>query len=157
MLDGRKSSIYRSRPRFAMFGIGDYTFAPWKVAVSGLHKTPEFRVVGPVERKPVILDDTCYFLSLESRQDAMLTAAALNSPTAQALLRSLTFVDSKRPITKRVLKRVDLAAVIRHTDPAMLLEEAARMAGPSVETPGASDIDDLLLRLDDGRLALAGA
>ena len=25
-LDGRKSSIYRNRPRFSLFGVGDYTF-----------------------------------------------------------------------------------------------------------------------------------
>src|SRR5439155_13506890 len=30
----RKSSIYNDRVPFALFGIGDYAFAPWKVAVS---------------------------------------------------------------------------------------------------------------------------
>ena len=36
----RKSSIYRGQPPFAMFGIGPYSFAPHKVAISGLHKAP---------------------------------------------------------------------------------------------------------------------
>ncbi|MCI0484988.1 MAG: class I SAM-dependent methyltransferase, partial [Blastocatellia bacterium] len=40
----RKSSIYRGRPRFSIFGIGDYSFAPFKVAVSGFYKDPRFRV-----------------------------------------------------------------------------------------------------------------
>lgn len=42
VLDRRKSSIYRGRPRFSVFGIGRYSFAPWKVAVSGLHKAAAF-------------------------------------------------------------------------------------------------------------------
>ena len=42
----RKSSVYRGRPEFAMFGVGPYSFSAWKVAVSGLHKAPVFHVVG---------------------------------------------------------------------------------------------------------------
>jgi hypothetical protein len=155
-LDARKSSVYRARGRFAMFGVGDYTFAPWKVAISGLHKTPEFRVVGPVDHIPVVLDDTCYFLPLESRTDALLTAAVLRSPSAQALLRSLTFTDSKRPITKRLLQRVDLTAVIRHTDVDLLLADAAAIDGPPGASPSRADLAQLLSRLEDGRLALTG-
>lgn len=156
VLDARKSSIYRARGRFAMFGIGDYSFAPWKVAVSGLHKTPEFRGVGPVDHTPVALDDTCYFLPLESRMDALLTAAVLRSPTSHALLRSLTFTDSKRPITKRLLQRVDLAAVIRHTDADLLLADAAAMAVQSGASPSGADLTHLLSRFEDGRLPLPG-
>ncbi|PIS30066.1 MAG: hypothetical protein COT43_02570 [Candidatus Marinimicrobia bacterium CG08_land_8_20_14_0_20_45_22] len=37
ILDSRKSIIYRKRPRFSVFGIGDYTFSPWKVAISSLY------------------------------------------------------------------------------------------------------------------------
>ena len=55
----RKSSIYRGRPPFAMFGVGGYTFAPRKVAISGLHKTPRFRAIGPAGGRPTLLDDTC--------------------------------------------------------------------------------------------------
>ena len=59
---GRKSSIYRGQPPFAMFGVGPYSFAPFKVAVSGLYRTPIFQAVGPVDGRPVMLDDTCYLL-----------------------------------------------------------------------------------------------
>ena len=34
ILDNRKSSIYNKRPRFSIFGIGDYSFSKWKVAIS---------------------------------------------------------------------------------------------------------------------------
>ncbi|MBI3536777.1 MAG: SAM-dependent DNA methyltransferase, partial [Chloroflexi bacterium] len=38
----RKSSIYRSKPRFSIFGIGDYSFTLYKVAISGFYKEPNF-------------------------------------------------------------------------------------------------------------------
>ena len=59
-LDSRLSSIYRKRPRFSVFGIGEYSFAQWKVAISGFYKSLDFRVVAPCEGRPVVLDDTCY-------------------------------------------------------------------------------------------------
>jgi len=112
-LDGRRSSIYRGRPRFAIFGVGPYAFAPWKVAVSGLHKTPEFRVVGPVGGRPVVFDDTCYFLPFDSAEDAHRAGAVLRSSAARDLLDALMFRDAKRPVTKRLLQRLDLNALGR--------------------------------------------
>jgi hypothetical protein len=47
--DERKSSIYRNKPRFSIFGIGDYSFKPYKVAISGLYKAPYFSVVLPID------------------------------------------------------------------------------------------------------------
>ncbi len=110
----RKSSIYRNRAAFSMFGIGPYTFASWKVVVSGFHKAPRFRLLGPSEGKPVLLDDTSYFLPCESAAEAAILLSALNSGAATLLLRSLLFADAKRPVTKKLLQRIDLVAVLRH-------------------------------------------
>lgn len=107
-LDGRKSSIYRNRPRFSVFGHGAYTFAPYKIAISGLHKQPIFRLVAPLNGQPVVLDDTCYFLPFEDSTEAVVVAAILNSPQCIALIESLVFWDSKRPITKKLLSRLDM-------------------------------------------------
>ena len=57
LLDRRASVIYRNRPRFSVFGVGPYSFAPWKVAISGFCKRLDFRCIGPVADKPVLLDD----------------------------------------------------------------------------------------------------
>lgn len=108
ILDNRKSSIYRNRPRFSVFGLGDYTFAPYKVAISGLHKKPIFRLVTPIDGLPVVLDDTCYLLPFHDATEAAVVAAMLNSPECVALIESLVFWDSKRPITKKLLSRLDL-------------------------------------------------
>lgn len=141
----RKSSIYRGRTPFAIFGVGPYSFAPYKVAVSGLHKVPRFRAIGPSEGRPVMLDDTSYFLACRTPEQAALVAAILDGAVAREFLRCLTFRDAKRPITKAVLRRIDLAAIARRADRAALLAHAdsgrARLlgAGPRASRPSPFD------------------
>ncbi len=112
-LDSRKSSIYRNRPRFSMFGIGDYSFAPWKVAISGLYKSFTFVVVPPDNGRPVMVDDTCYSIPCRREKEARLLCDLFNAKPAQCFLRSLIFEDSKRPITVDVLRRLSLLNVAK--------------------------------------------
>ena len=114
VLDRRQSIIYTKRPRFSIFGIGDYTFSPWKVAISGLYKNCRFEAVGPYSGKPVVLDDTCYFIPCSSEAEARFICDLLNSDVCQQFIRSLVFFDSKRPITIDVLNRIDLKRVAEH-------------------------------------------
>ena len=114
ILDGRKSSIYRNRPRFCVFGIGPYSFAPWKIAISGLYKNMSFVVVPPCDERPVMVDDTCYSIPCQSKEEAYLLFELLSSEEAKAFLKSLVFVDSKRPITVDVLRRVSFVELARN-------------------------------------------
>ena len=107
LLDARGSSIYRNRARFSVFGIGDYTFSPWKVATSGFYKRLSFMVIGPVGDKPVVLDDASYFIGCQSKEEAELIASLLNSHPAQEFLKAYIFWDAKRPITVDLLRRLD--------------------------------------------------
>ncbi|HMG55734.1 MAG TPA: hypothetical protein VK601_19680, partial [Kofleriaceae bacterium] len=109
LLDARKSSIYRGQPPFAVFGVGEYSFAPWKVAISGLYKRLEFCLVGPSAGRPTLLDDTCYFLPFDRATDARTALRALQSEPAQAYLQARIFWDAKRPISKTLLQGLDLA------------------------------------------------
>ncbi|HET7624750.1 MAG TPA: N-6 DNA methylase [Verrucomicrobiae bacterium] len=111
LFDARKSSIYSNRIPFALFGIGDYSFAPWKVAVSGLHKIPRFLFIEPFENKPVLFDDTCYFLPFQNEDEAKIVAEILNSRPCLQFISSLLFEDSKRPITVELLERLNLHAI----------------------------------------------
>jgi len=111
LLDRRASSIYRNRPRFSVFGVGDYTFALWKVAISGFYKKLRFATVGPYAGKPVVLDDTSYFVACLSEQDALFIAGLLNSQPAREFFSAFVFWDAKRPITIEILRRLDLAAL----------------------------------------------
>ena len=112
-LDARKSSIYRKLPRFSIFGVGRYSFAPWKIAVSGFYKHLRFHVVGSFEGKPIVLDDTCYFIPCYSLKEAMLLLSILNSRVAVEFLSSFIFWDAKRPITIDHLMRLDILAAAK--------------------------------------------
>lgn len=116
IFEQRKSSIYEKQPPFAIFGIGDYSFAPYKVGISGFHKQPRFRVIGPVEGKPAMLDDTCYFIPCYSAQDAVFLAILLNDPLCTEMIQAIAFLDAKRPITKKLLQRIDLVALFQIVD-----------------------------------------
>jgi len=107
-LDQRKSSIYKNQHPFAIFAIGDYTFSPWKVAISGLYKKLHFTVIGPYTGKPRMLDDTCYFIPCQDEDEANLMADLLNSSPSREFFSSFIFWDAKRPITVEILKRIDL-------------------------------------------------
>ena len=107
-LDKRGSSIYKGKPDFSIFGIGNYSFAPYKVAIAGMYKKSNFSLVLPIRNKTVMLDDTCNFLSFSKYQDALFTFLILNSELVQTFLQSITFLDSKRPYTIDVLKRIDI-------------------------------------------------
>jgi len=111
ILDARRSIIYQKRPRFSVFGIGDYTFAPWKVAISGFYKSLKFRVIGSCAKKPIVVDDTCYFIPCQTKHEAQFVCDLLNSDVCQRFLRSLVFFDAKRPVTIDVLNRIDLKRV----------------------------------------------
>ena len=107
-MNKRASSIYRKRPAFSIFGVGDYSFAPWKVAISGFYKRLKFLVVGPFRGKPVVLDDTSYFLPCQTNGEALYLASLLNSSAARSFYSAFVFWDSKRPITAELLRRLDL-------------------------------------------------
>lgn len=131
-LDDRKSSIYGNRPRFSVFGIGPYSFAPWKVAISGLYKDISFVVVPPSGHRPVMVDDTCYFIACRSREEAELLSEMLTSSPAREFLDSLIFPDSKRPITADILRRLSFVELARELGKLDDLQELNR-SGSSIE------------------------
>ena len=111
ILNKRKSSIYRKRPPFSIFGIGPYSLTAWKVAISGLYKELKFAKIGPFEERPVVLDDTCYLFPCDSEEECDLLYELVTSSLATKFWSSLIFWDSKRPITSKLLNSLDLAAL----------------------------------------------
>ena len=91
--------------------MGPYSFAQHKVAISGFYDNLRFAAIKPYRGKPVMLDDTCYFLPCCSAAEANYLVRLLNSPPAQELIQSLTFRDAKRRVTLSVLKQINLAAL----------------------------------------------
>lgn len=110
-LENRKSRIYKNNPQFSIFGVGAYTFKPWKIAICGLYKQLEFKLVGTISGKPVVFDDTVYFLSFEDEQVAQKTVQFLSSSSVIEFYSSLIFWDEKRPIKSSILNSLDLTAL----------------------------------------------
>ena len=111
-LDNRKSSIYKDRPRFCMFGIGDYTFKKYKVIISGLYKQTSFSIVSNINGKTAVCDDTCYLLGFDDYDVAWFTLRILNSQPIQDFINSICFYDSKRAINKDLLMRINFFPAI---------------------------------------------
>jgi len=104
----RKSSIYKGKPMYSIFGVGDYSFKPYKVAISGLYKQTKFTLVKP-NGTALLLDDTCYFIGFDTLEEAQDAQNTLNRPDIQGLIESFMFIDEKRAITKDLLMRIGFA------------------------------------------------
>ncbi|MGG6265994.1 SAM-dependent methyltransferase [Leptolyngbya sp. AN03gr2] len=111
-LASRKSKIYHNHPKFSIFGVGAYTFAPWKIAICGLYKKLEFKLIGSIQNKPVVFDDTVYFLSFEDKETALRTLEILTSSPVLDFYSSLIFWDEKRPIKSSILSSLNLTTLL---------------------------------------------
>lgn len=109
----RKSSIYVNSPLFSMFGIGDYSYSEYKVGISGFYKKPLFSLLYS-HKKPVMLDDTSYFICFDEYFNAYVAMLLLNSIKVNKFLTSIAFLDSKRPYTKKLLSRIDFNKIIKN-------------------------------------------
>lgn len=147
LLSKRGSSIYRRRPPFSIFGVGDYSFARWKVAISGLYKRLDFARVSPVRERPVVLDDTCYFFPCRSAHECEILHRLVQSEPAQEFWSAFIFWDAKRPVTAETLNLLDFSALARA---AGIRSELVRvLAERQLERYTAETHQELLFR-DDG-------
>jgi len=145
LLNARKSLIYKKSPKFAIFGIGNYSFAPYKVGISGFYKEPVFALIH--NDYPVMLDDTCYFLSFSDITEAVIITGLLNSKVCISFLSTIAFLDSKRPYTKEVLKRIDFAKLANVVSFEYISEFAQNLfGGYNITSEQYSDFKRQLLR-----------
>jgi hypothetical protein len=73
----RRSIIYKISPEYSIFGVGDYSFSKYKVGISVFYKKPIFTLI--LGKYPIMMDDTCYFLSFDNLYYAIITLSLLNS------------------------------------------------------------------------------
>lgn len=111
LFNQRKSSVYKNKPRFSIFGVGDYSFSPWKIAISGMYKKLVFNIVGKYENKPFVCDDTCYFISCQTKEEAEFLFSLLNSDIAKSFFNTFIFWDDKRPVKVELLNKLNLYAL----------------------------------------------
>lgn len=126
LLRARKSSIYRGKPPYSIFGVGEYSFKKWKIAISGFYKKLSFCLIPPTDDRPIMLDDTVNFLSFNSEEEAQFILSLLTSKPSLDILESMIFWDNKRPISTNILNRLSLKAVAEELS---LLEKYLELAG----------------------------
>ena len=63
-----------------------------------------------------MLDDTCYFIGFDSLKMAQIAHYLVNSDVVQRFLKSIIFSDSKRPINKDVLMRIDFKQAFENSN-----------------------------------------
>ncbi len=122
LLDNRKSSIYKGKPSFSVFGVGHYTFTNWKIGISGLHKHLNFVFIGPIQNKPVVLDDTSYLLPMESKEEALFFYSLLTHPIASKFLNSIIYWNAKRPISQKILRQLNIPKITQKISLKYILE-----------------------------------
>lgn len=115
-LDERKSVIYKNKPRFCVFGLGEYSFAPYKVVISALYSDIVFSLIEPKDGKPVMVDDTCYLLGFRNYDFAVLTLHILRSDVLRNFIHSICFMDAKRIVSRDLLMRIDLYRLSKTID-----------------------------------------
>jgi hypothetical protein len=86
-------------------------------------------------------------LPITAADQAALIVAALNSQLANDLLSRLVFLDSKRPVTKKILQKIDFSRIIDRLDVNEYEASANRELGrlsPSSGPIGADGLDESL-------------
>lgn len=130
MFDKRRSKIYADRPRFSIFGIGEYSFSEYKIAISCFSKEPRFVLCEPQGGKPIVFDDTCYFLPFDDRMFAICCFIVLRSEAVSGFFDSVADETSKRVFSKKVLSLLDIANAARLVDERQRKEIADRNGLP---------------------------
>lgn len=125
-LDKRRSIIYKNKPPFSIFGIGEYSFSLWKIAISSLYKKLDFKLIGPINNKPVMLDDTVNFLAFDTQEKAEETFSLLNSNISKDFLSTHIFWDNKRPITIAILNKLDISKLKLHNNLCFSSDDAVK-------------------------------
>ena len=116
----RKSIVYRSMPLFSMFGVGEYSYSQYKVAISGFYRKPLFSLLYSLDGRPVMTDDTIYFMCFDSYDEAYTAMIILNTEHVQKFLEAAAFPDAKRIYTKKLLEIIDFSKICDRTKFSML-------------------------------------
>lgn len=125
----RRSRIFSGTPFYGLFGLGDYTWAPYKVCWCGLGFQPEFAVAEPIAdvfigTKSVVPDGTVYFIPTSDRTEAHFLCAILNAEIVRAFL-SARSSKSKRGLPKKLMQRLRLPVFRREDERHLRLAEVS--------------------------------
>jgi len=108
----RTGRIVETGPFYSMFGVGTYTFAPWKVVWTRLAKI-EAAVVGLHAQSPIVPQETLTMVECSSGNEAHYICALVNSLAFQFAAISYSQESGKSMGSKHILEHIR----IRRFDP----------------------------------------
>ena len=111
-LEARGSSWFDAGPFYSLFGLGPYTWAPYKVVWCRLGFKPHFAVVSTRDdpvlgEKPVVPGDHCMFVACDDATEAHYLCGLLNSTPYQRCLHDLAG-SGKASLSKAVVSSLFL-------------------------------------------------
>ncbi|MDI6857240.1 MAG: N-6 DNA methylase [Dehalococcoidia bacterium] len=117
--------LRKGHPFYILFGISDYTFAPYKVVWREQGSKLSAAVVGLFDGKPVIPDHKLMLVPLDSEAEAHYVCAMLNSSPCQFVVAS--YVVEVQTST-HILEHVRIPAFDPHDDVHRRLAELSKQA-----------------------------
>ncbi len=153
---GRKSRWFKGndKPFYTLFGIGEYTFKPYKVVWSMIGYLPYFAVAssfndGFIGDKILIPDNTIGYISFDDLDEAFYVCAILNSNFAKKIF-SRKSTKSKWGISKELVESVPISAFHPKNKIHKELSELSKQAHiAKIEGTETAIIEDKLEKLVD--------
>jgi methylase of polypeptide subunit release factors len=108
-LRSRKTQVVRNLmsrgPFYSIFGIGEYSFAPWKVVWTRIAKV-EAAVIGVVGDKPILPQETLTMVDCQSEMEAHYLAAVINSTPFQFTVNAYSQRGGKSMGSQHILRYI---------------------------------------------------
>lgn len=146
-------------PFYAMYNVGPYTVAPWKVVWRRMDRRLRAAVIGQCEVpgagwRSIVPQETCVVVATQSAEEAHYLCAVVNSPLSAFLARSSSVDGGKGFGTPGMLDYLNL----RRFEPANRLHRELAACGLRAHTAAASggDLDPIEAELERLTATLAG-
>ena len=152
-LDERQSNVFDSGPFYTVFGVGDYTWAPYKVAWCRLGHNPEFAVLSGVDddddvvsEKCIVPNDHFLYIPCQDGNTAHFLCSVLNSTPYKDALRSISS-GGKASLSKGVVSQLSLPDWRNRPD-FHELASLSRQAHSRVQQESETDVTDIIGEID---------
>ncbi|MDZ7291134.1 MAG: SAM-dependent methyltransferase [candidate division KSB1 bacterium] len=140
----RRSKVFTGTPFYGLFGLGEYTFARYKICWVGLGFQPKFVVAEEIDDalvgcKAAVPDGTIYFIPCHDRDEAHFICALLNS-TLVCKFFSARSGKSKRGLSKKVVEQLALPKFHRHNERHVYLANVSLQLHQAFGQPAATEL-----------------
>ncbi|MCS7298316.1 MAG: SAM-dependent methyltransferase, partial [Bacteroidia bacterium] len=152
---GISDMLKKGAPFYTMFGVGDYTFAPWKVVWTRIAKI-EAAVVSTREGKPVIPQETITLVACDYPEEAYYIAALVNSSLFQYAAVSYSQEGGKSMGSMHVLEHIRIPAFERNHPTHSRLAELSQEAHVAAEMGNEARLQKIEAEIDKAAAELWG-